>query len=154
MKRPSLNTALHVRLASLWFALFAQWLTVLPVILPEQIAAIVGPDSVKKKGMTGSIAEARRTVRLAFPGLLPVRRQRGRPQGQHRPGAEHSRRHAARRVAHDSYGFSYGRDGNLFDADGHVIGSVALLPYRETERSTEETAGWAALPGGFLLWNV
>jgi Na+/melibiose symporter-like transporter len=39
----------------LWFALFANWLTVVPVIIPDQIAAILGPDAAAKEGISGSI---------------------------------------------------------------------------------------------------
>ena len=39
----------------LWFALFANWLTVVPVIVPDQISAILGPDAAAKEGISGSI---------------------------------------------------------------------------------------------------
>src|SRR5262249_52781959 len=39
----------------LWFALFANWLTMVPVIIPDQIALILGPDAAAKEGISGSI---------------------------------------------------------------------------------------------------
>jgi Na+/melibiose symporter-like transporter len=39
----------------LWFALFANWLTVVPVIIPDQIASILGPGAAAKEGISGSI---------------------------------------------------------------------------------------------------
>jgi Na+/melibiose symporter-like transporter len=39
----------------LWFALFANWLTVVPVIIPDQIASILGPKAAAKEGISGSI---------------------------------------------------------------------------------------------------
>ena len=81
-----LSTAQQIRLASLWFAMFAQWLTVLPVILPDQVASIVGPDSATKEGMVGTIAAAGAVVALlvaplagALSDRLRARRGRRRP---------------------------------------------------------------------------
>ena len=45
----------QIAVSLLWFALFANWLTVVPVIIPDQIAAILGPDAVVKEGISGSI---------------------------------------------------------------------------------------------------
>ena len=39
----------------LWFALFANWLTVVPVIVPDQISSILGPNAAAKEGISGSI---------------------------------------------------------------------------------------------------
>ena len=81
-----LSTAQQIRLASLWFAMFAQWLTVLPGILPDQVASIVGPDSATKEGMVGTIAAAGAVVALlvaplagALSDRLRARRGRRRP---------------------------------------------------------------------------
>lgn len=68
-KTAPLGTARQIRLAFLWFAMFAQWLTVLPVILPDQVATIVGPDSVTKEGMVGTIAAAGAVVALLVAPL-------------------------------------------------------------------------------------
>jgi Na+/melibiose symporter-like transporter len=45
----------QVAVSLLWFALFANWLTVVPVIVPDQIASILGPDAAAKEGISGSI---------------------------------------------------------------------------------------------------
>ena len=45
----------QIPVSLLWFALFANWLTVVPVIVPDQIASILGPDAAAKEGISGSI---------------------------------------------------------------------------------------------------
>jgi Na+/melibiose symporter-like transporter len=45
----------QIAVSLLWFALFANWLTVVPVIIPDQIALILGPDTAVKEGVSGSI---------------------------------------------------------------------------------------------------
>src|SRR5271166_246766 len=45
----------QIAVSLLWFALFANWLTVVPVIVPDQITAILGPDAAAKEGISGSI---------------------------------------------------------------------------------------------------
>ncbi len=45
----------QIAVSLLWFALFANWLTVVPVIVPDQIAAILGHDAAAKEGISGSI---------------------------------------------------------------------------------------------------
>jgi Na+/melibiose symporter-like transporter len=45
----------QVAVSLLWFALFANWLTVVPVIVPDQIASILGPDTAAKEGISGSV---------------------------------------------------------------------------------------------------
>lgn len=84
--RSSLSTSQQVRLASLWFAMFAQWLTVLPVILPDQVTHILGGDAANKEGWIGTIAAAGAVVALVVAPLagalsdrLPSARGRRRP---------------------------------------------------------------------------
>jgi Na+/melibiose symporter-like transporter len=45
----------QIAVSLLWFALFANWLTVVPVIVPDQISSILGPDATAKEGISGSI---------------------------------------------------------------------------------------------------
>ncbi|HUC10254.1 MAG TPA: MFS transporter, partial [Stellaceae bacterium] len=45
----------QLAVALLWFALFANWLTVVPVIVPDQVSAILGSDAAAKEGISGSI---------------------------------------------------------------------------------------------------
>ena len=45
----------QIAVSALWFALFANWLTVVPVIVPDQIAVILGPDTAAKEGISGTI---------------------------------------------------------------------------------------------------
>jgi Na+/melibiose symporter-like transporter len=45
----------QVAVSLLWFALFANWLTMVPVIIPDQIALILGPNAAAKEGISGSI---------------------------------------------------------------------------------------------------
>lgn len=45
----------QIAVSLLWFALFANWLTVVPVVIPDQVAAILGPDAAAKEGISGTI---------------------------------------------------------------------------------------------------
>lgn len=84
--RPSLGTARQARLAALWFALFAQWMVVLPVVLPDQVAAIVGRDSPSREGVVGSIAAAGAMVALLVAPIAGALSDRWRaPRGRRRP---------------------------------------------------------------------
>ncbi|WP_246279331.1 MFS transporter [Paraburkholderia ultramafica] len=50
-----LSTLDHVRIAALWFGLFAQWMTVVPVLVPAQVAELLGNHAAIKEGVTGSV---------------------------------------------------------------------------------------------------
>lgn len=45
----------QIAVSLLWFALFANWLTMVPVIIPDQIALILGRNAAAKEGISGSI---------------------------------------------------------------------------------------------------
>jgi Na+/melibiose symporter-like transporter len=69
--------------SALWLGFYAQWLTVVPVIMPDQITGIVGADNDAKEGIAGSIIAAGAAVALVvapISGALSDRRrgQRGR----------------------------------------------------------------------------
>ncbi len=73
----------QIAVSLLWFALFANWLTVVPVIVPDQVAAILGPDAAAKEGISGSIlaiGAAMALVMAPLAGALSdrVRRAKGR----------------------------------------------------------------------------
>jgi MFS family permease len=75
----------HVIMSLLWFALSAQWMTVVPIIVPDQIAVIVG-DSAAKEGISGTILAAGAVVALVvapISGALSDRSQHRR--GRRRP---------------------------------------------------------------------
>ena len=70
----------------LWFALFANWLTVVPVIVPDQIASILGPDAAAKEGIAGSIQASGAFVALIMAPLAGALSDRARhPLGRRRP---------------------------------------------------------------------
>ena len=50
-----LSTLSHIQIASLWFALFTQWMTVVPVLVPAQVAEMLGRDAALKEGVAGSV---------------------------------------------------------------------------------------------------
>ncbi|MEX3855049.1 MFS transporter [Paraburkholderia sp. BR10923] len=52
---PRLTTLSHIQIASLWFALFTQWMTVVPVLVPSQVAEMLGRDAALKEGVAGSV---------------------------------------------------------------------------------------------------
>jgi MFS family permease len=73
----------QIAVSLLWFALFANWLTVVPVIIPDQIAAILGPGAAAKEGISGSILAIGAVMALVMApvaGALSdrVRRANGR----------------------------------------------------------------------------
>lgn len=53
-----LSTLDHVRIAALWFALFAQWMTIVPVLVPAQVAELLGSHAAIKEGVAGSVIAA------------------------------------------------------------------------------------------------
>jgi Na+/melibiose symporter-like transporter len=80
---PRFPVADQIAVSLLWFALFANWLTVVPVIIPDQIAAILGPDAAAKEGISGSILAIGAVMALVIApmaGALSdrVRRAKGR----------------------------------------------------------------------------
>lgn len=59
----------QIYVSLLWFALFANWLTVVPVILPDQVSTILGPDTAIKEGVSGTILAVGALIALV---LAPV----------------------------------------------------------------------------------
>jgi len=56
----------YLSLGALWFALQAQWTTVVPVIVPDQITAMIG-ETASKEGITGSVIAAGSVIALLIP---------------------------------------------------------------------------------------
>lgn len=84
--RTSLGTSQQARLATLWFAMFAQWLTVLPVILPDQVTHILGGGAANKEGWIGTIAAAGAVVALVVAPVAGALSDRLRSaRGRRRP---------------------------------------------------------------------
>ena len=80
----SVPDQIHVSL--LWFALFANWLTVVPVILPDQVTTILGPGAVMKEGVSGTILAVGAVVALVMAPLAGALSDRVRsPRGRRRP---------------------------------------------------------------------
>jgi Na+/melibiose symporter-like transporter len=52
---PRFSVVDHIAVSLLWFALFANWLTMVPVIIPDQISTLLGPAAAVKEGISGSI---------------------------------------------------------------------------------------------------
>ncbi|MGH7048633.1 MAG: MFS transporter [Stellaceae bacterium] len=80
------STADHVAVSILWLALYAQWLTVVPTIVPDQVASILGPYSAFREGISGSIIAAGAAVALVVTpvaGALSDRLQAA--HGRRRP---------------------------------------------------------------------
>ncbi len=81
-----LPVADQLAVSLLWFALFANWLTVVPVIIPDQIASILGPDAAAKEGISGSILAIGAFMALVMApvaGALSDRARNGK--GRRRP---------------------------------------------------------------------
>jgi Na+/melibiose symporter-like transporter len=76
----------QIAVSLLWLALFANWLTVVPVIVPDQIAAILGPDPAAKEGIAGSIQAIGAFVALVIAPLAGALSDRTRhAKGRRRP---------------------------------------------------------------------
>lgn len=76
----------QIAVSLLWFALFANWLTVVPVIVPDQVAAILGPDAAAKEGISGSILAIGAVMALVMAPLAGALSDRVRnAKGRRRP---------------------------------------------------------------------
>jgi MFS family permease len=81
-----LSTADHMVVSVLWLALNAQWLTVVPIVVPDQVAAIVGSDDASKAGIVGSVTAAGAFVALVVSPIAGALSDRLRaPRGRRRP---------------------------------------------------------------------
>jgi Na+/melibiose symporter-like transporter len=70
----------------LWFALFANWLTVVPVIIPDQISAILGSNAAAKEGISGSILAIGAFMALVMAPVAGALSDRARhAKGRRRP---------------------------------------------------------------------
>src|ERR1700687_5276434 len=79
------STVDHLLVSVLWLALYAQWLAVVPIIVPDQVAGIVGPNSAAKEGITGTIIAAGAAVALVVAPLAGAFSDRLRaPYGRRR----------------------------------------------------------------------
>jgi Na+/melibiose symporter-like transporter len=80
------STADHVAVSVLWLALYAQWLAVVPIIVPDQIAGMVGPHSALKEGLSGTIIAAGAAVALVVTPIAGALSDRLRAaHGRRRP---------------------------------------------------------------------
>jgi Na+/melibiose symporter-like transporter len=76
----------QIRVSLLWFALFANWLTVVPVIVPDQVASILGPDAAAKEGISGTILASGAFMALIIAPLAGALSDRVRnARGRRRP---------------------------------------------------------------------
>jgi Na+/melibiose symporter-like transporter len=76
----------QITVSLLWFALFANWLTVVPVIIPDQIAQILGPDTAVKEGVSGSILAMGAFMALVMAPVAGALSDRARnAKGRRRP---------------------------------------------------------------------
>ncbi len=79
------STADQLAVSLLWFALFANWLTVVPVIIPDQIALILGPNTAAKEGISGSILAIGAFMALVMAPVAGALSDRARhPKGRRR----------------------------------------------------------------------
>ena len=49
-------TLRQAQISLLWLAFNAQWLTILPILIPDQVTAILGASAANREGVTGTIA--------------------------------------------------------------------------------------------------
>ncbi len=82
----SLSNGRQAMLAVLWLALFAQWMTVVPVILPDQVAGLLGADQGNKEGIIGSVLGAGAFIALVVSPIAGAWSDRWRgARGRRRP---------------------------------------------------------------------
>ncbi|MGE0650694.1 MAG: MFS transporter [Alphaproteobacteria bacterium] len=78
-------TSSHLFVSALWLAFYAQWQTVVPIVMPDQIAGIVGPDNPAKEGISGSVIAAGAAIALVVAPLAGALSDRRRsPRGRRR----------------------------------------------------------------------
>jgi MFS family permease len=58
------SVADQIAISALWFAWFAQWMTIPPVILPDQVAGILGANKAAAEAATGAVVAAGAAVAL------------------------------------------------------------------------------------------
>jgi Na+/melibiose symporter-like transporter len=76
----------QIYVSLLWFAFSAQWTTLLSVMIPDQVASIVGPDAANKEGLSGTVLAAGAVVALLVAPLAGALSDRARnPRGRRRP---------------------------------------------------------------------
>jgi Na+/melibiose symporter-like transporter len=86
VKSPVFSTSRQIAIGSLWLAWNAQWWTIPPTILPDQVSGILGVDKVNAEAATGTIVAVGALVALLtapIAGALSDRSRssRGRRQG-------------------------------------------------------------------------
>ena len=83
---PRLSTLSHIQIASLWFALFTQWMTVVPVLVPAQVADMLGRDAALKEGVAGSVIASGAFVAMLMAPLAGALSDRcSAKRGRRRP---------------------------------------------------------------------
>jgi MFS family permease len=80
------STRDHIFISVLWLALYAQWVTVVPIIVPDQIAGMLGPHDAAKEGISGSVIAMGAAVALLIAPIAGALSDRARaPRGRRRP---------------------------------------------------------------------
>jgi len=72
------STTDQVFAAVLWLALYGQWLTLVPIVIPDQIAGILGPNNTAKEGIAGTIGAAGAFVALVVAPIAGALSDRAR----------------------------------------------------------------------------
>jgi len=79
-------TRRHVFASILWFAMFAQWLTVVPIIVPDQVAIMLGGNGAAKEAISGTILAAGAFIALIVAPVAGALSDRARGLlGRRRP---------------------------------------------------------------------
>jgi MFS family permease len=78
------STLDQVFIALPWLAFYAQWLTVVPTIVPRQVATILGSNGAVKEGVSGTILAAGALVALVISPLAGALSDRRRAPGVRR----------------------------------------------------------------------
>jgi Na+/melibiose symporter-like transporter len=81
------GTLNYAFLSILWLAFFAQWATVIPTIVPDQVRVILGPNGANYQELiAGGIIAASNVLALVIPPIAGALSDRSRsPRGRRRP---------------------------------------------------------------------
>jgi len=79
-----LSTLDQLLIALPWFGFYAQWLTMVPTVVPQQVATILGVHGAVKEGVSGTIIAAGAFVSLVVTPLAGALSDRRRAPGVRR----------------------------------------------------------------------
>src|SRR5579859_4829075 len=78
------STTDQVFIALLWFAFYAQWLSIVPTVVPQQVATILGSKGAIKAGVSGTVLAGGAIMSLLVTPIAGALSDRRRAPGLRR----------------------------------------------------------------------